>query len=253
MSNDPNATTFGASALRYASARPRYPAALFDWIADLAPARRLAWDAGCGSGQATVDLASRFDSVIANDLSAEQIALAPSIPRIEWRVAAAHEMLLPAGGIDAAIAASALHWFDLGRFYPRLLGSLSPAGLFVAFGYGRSVLPATIQKPVLDAYSDLQPYWSDGNRALWRGYRDLPFPLEEIESPPFSIELSWTFTQWLDYTCTWSAYQRYVKETGHDPREKIAEQIGTLWGPGALPVSMPLTIRAGRRPLEPTR
>ena len=100
MSNDPNATTFGASALRYASARARYPAALFDWIADLAPARRLAWDAGCGSGQATVDLASRFDSVIANDLSAEQIALAPSIPRIEWRVAAAHEMLLPAGGID---------------------------------------------------------------------------------------------------------------------------------------------------------
>ncbi len=88
-------------------------------------------------------------TVIANDLSAEQIALAPSIPRIEWRVAAAHEMLHPAGGIDAAIAASALHWFD--------------------------------------------------------------------------------------------------------PREKIAEQIATLWGPGGLPVSMPLTIRAGRRPLEPTR
>ena len=42
MTNDLNATTFGASACSYAAARPRYPASLFDWIADLAPAKRLA-------------------------------------------------------------------------------------------------------------------------------------------------------------------------------------------------------------------
>ena len=247
MSNDLNATTFGAGALRYAAARPRYPAALFDWIADLAPARHLAWDAGCGNGQATVDLASRFDSVIATDSSAEQIALAPSMTSVEWRVGPVEETLLPASAVDAAIAANAFHWFDLARFYPTLLAALSTAGVFVAFGYGRHVLPAEIQKPVLDAYAELQRYWSDGNRALWRGYRELPFPLEEIKSPLFSIELSWTLTQWLDYTCTWSAYQRYVKETGHDPREQIVARIAPLWGTGKVAVSMPLTIRAGRR------
>lgn len=148
----------------------------------------------------------------------------------------------------AAISASAFDWFDLAHFYPVLLAALSRAGVFVAFGYGSSVLPPEIQQRVLDAYADLKPYWSDGNRALWRGYRDLPFPLEEINAPPFSIELSWTLNQWLDYTCTWSAYQRYVKETGRDPREQIAEKIAPLWGKDPLPVSMPLTIRAGRRP-----
>lgn len=119
--------------------------------------------------------------------------------------------------------------------------------MFVAFAYGKSVLPADIKKPVMDAYADLSAYWADGNRALWRGYGDFAFPLKEIESPPFSIELSWTVEQWLDYTCTWSAYQRYVQETGRDPRDRIYEQIAPLWGTGPMPVSMPLTIRAGRR------
>lgn len=248
MSSEANAMTFGASAACYAAARPRYPAALFDWIAALAPARSLAWDAGCGSGQATRDLATRFDAVIASDASAEQISLAPHIAGVEWRVAPVEAIELRDGAVDAAIAASALHWFDLDRFYPTLLAALAPAGVFVAFAYGKSVLPADIQIPVLNAYVDLQPYWSDGNRALWRGYRDLSFPLEEVDAPPFVIELSWTVTQWLEYSFTWSAYQRYVKETGRDPRDQISRQIERLWGSETVPVSMPLTVRAGRRP-----
>ena len=98
------------------------------------------------------------------------------------------------------------------------------------------------------AYAELKPYWADGNRALWRGYRDLPFPLEEIKDPPFAIELSWTVTQWLDYVATWSAYQRYKKETGRDPGPQIADRIAPHWGQGEQPVSMPLTVRAGRGP-----
>lgn len=103
--------------VRSAAARPRYPAALFDWIAALAPARHLAWDAGCGNGQATGELALRFDHVIASDSSVEQIALAPCIRGVEWRVAPAESTPLPAGAVDVAIAASAFHWFDLARFF----------------------------------------------------------------------------------------------------------------------------------------
>ncbi|MBC7989698.1 MAG: hypothetical protein H7Y19_08970, partial [Luteimonas sp.] len=51
---------FSAAACAYASARPEYPSALFDWIASIAPARDRAWEAGCGSGQASRDLARRF-------------------------------------------------------------------------------------------------------------------------------------------------------------------------------------------------
>ena len=248
MSNDLNAATFGQSADCYAQARPRYPPALFDWIAAIAPARVLAWDAGCGNGQATIDLASRFERVIGTDSSEEQIRLAPATPGVEWQVASAETANVPAGAVNAAIAANAFHWFDLARFFPRLQAALSRGGVFVAFGYGSSVLPPGLQEHVSSAYAELKPYWADGNRALWRGYRDLPFPLEEIEAPPFAIELSWTVTQWLDYTATWSAYQRYKKETGRDPGPQIADRIAPHWGQGEQPVSMPLTVRAGRGP-----
>ena len=53
----------------YAQFRPRYPAALFDFLASVAPERNLAWECACGSGQATIDLAGRFQRVIATDAS----------------------------------------------------------------------------------------------------------------------------------------------------------------------------------------
>ena len=70
MSDAGFAEHFSTVASRYAAARPTYPQALFDWIAALAPARDRAWEAGCGSGQATRGLASVFGEVYATDPSA---------------------------------------------------------------------------------------------------------------------------------------------------------------------------------------
>src|ERR1700752_4454868 len=53
---------FSHIATDYATHRPTYPTALVALLARLAPARRLAWDAGCGSGQLSVLLADRFES-----------------------------------------------------------------------------------------------------------------------------------------------------------------------------------------------
>ena len=80
---------FSGVASRYADFRPRYPAALFDDLATLVPRTALVWDCACGNGQATLDLAQRFDRVVATDASREQIALAPPHPKIEFRVAPA--------------------------------------------------------------------------------------------------------------------------------------------------------------------
>lgn len=40
----------------YKKYRPVYPKELFDFLADIAPANDLAWDCGCGTGQATAAL-----------------------------------------------------------------------------------------------------------------------------------------------------------------------------------------------------
>ena len=39
---------FSGHATHYRDARPLYPPALFDWLAAIAPARDLVWDAGWG-------------------------------------------------------------------------------------------------------------------------------------------------------------------------------------------------------------
>src|SRR5438093_12328225 len=86
---------FSGIANRYADFRPHYPAELFDYLAKLAPRTALVWDCACGNGQATLDLAQRFDRVVATDASREQVASATPHPKAEFRVAPAEESGLP--------------------------------------------------------------------------------------------------------------------------------------------------------------
>ena len=63
---------FSGIAAAYARARPRYPPALAEYLASVAPGRALALDLATGNGQAACDLAQHFDLVLASDASASQ-------------------------------------------------------------------------------------------------------------------------------------------------------------------------------------
>jgi trans-aconitate methyltransferase len=69
----PPADHFSQQSDAYKIFRPTYPAEVFDWLAQTAPARELAWDCGCGNGQATRDLAKRFERVIGTDIGEKQL------------------------------------------------------------------------------------------------------------------------------------------------------------------------------------
>lgn len=60
---------FSTTAAAYSVFRPRYPAALFGWLASVAPNREMAWDCATGSGQAAIELTERFAQVVATDPS----------------------------------------------------------------------------------------------------------------------------------------------------------------------------------------
>src|SRR5215208_5066769 len=77
---------FSERAAGYASYRPHYTPELAEWLASLAPARRLAWDVACGSGQLSTLLGDRFDKVVATDASREQVGQATPHARVEYRV-----------------------------------------------------------------------------------------------------------------------------------------------------------------------
>lgn len=105
--------TFGRIAAQYAAYRPEYPPALADALAQRAPTRALAWEAGCGSGQLSTLLGDRFERVVATDASAEQIAVARPHPRVEYGVApAARSGLVPASADLCVVPEAPDDYFD---------------------------------------------------------------------------------------------------------------------------------------------
>ena len=108
--------TFGSVAELYDRARPTYPAALFDDLADLAglaPGSRLL-EIGPGTGKATVELARRGYSVTGIELSPELAAVArrnlAGFPETEIEVGDFETWQPQRTGFDAVVAFSAFHW-----------------------------------------------------------------------------------------------------------------------------------------------
>jgi ubiquinone/menaquinone biosynthesis C-methylase UbiE len=241
---------FSGVANRYADFRPHYPSALFDYLAGLVPRSSLVWDCACGNGQATVDLAARFDRVIGTDASKEQIAAAAPNPRIEYRVAPAERSGLPDQAIRLATVAQALHWFDFDRFYAEVRRVLAPDGIIAVWAYGiNEVAGDAVNQLVQRFYADtVGPYWPPERKLVEAGYRTIPFTFSEITPPPFQMEARWNLEQLLGYFSTWSATNRYLKATGHNPLEALATDLERVWGNPRDPqkIVWPLSVRVGR-------
>jgi SAM-dependent methyltransferase len=240
---------FSGVAAGYRAYRPGYPPALFAWLADAAPARDRAVDLGCGTGQASVALAERFAEVIALDPSADQIGRAEPHPRVRYAVAPAEATGLPDASVDLAIAAQALHWFDPARLYPELARIGRPGALFAAFTYDLCRVDAGVDAVIDPFYRDvIGPYWPPERAHVDAGYRTLPFPLHELETPSFRIEESWDLDHVVGYLGTWSAVSAYRKQLGADPIARILEPLRAAWGDARerRKVTWRLTLRAGR-------
>ena len=249
--NKPFNDHFAPVAGAYADFRPTYPPALFDWLAGIAPARGLAWDCACGSGQASVDLAERFGQVVATDASADQLAEAMAHPGVDYRQAAAESSGLADGSVDLITVAQALHWFDLPRFYAEARRVLKPGGVLAVWSYGVQTLDdAQVNAEVQHFYRDIVgPYWPAERVQVEQGYRSLDFPFAEFAAPALAMTTAWTLPRLLGYFRSWSATGRYIKARSEDPVAALAERLAPLWGDPATAraVTWPLAVRAGRR------
>lgn len=253
---------FSTYADRYARYRPRYPAALFEFLAGVAPRRELAWDVGTGNGQCAIGLAEHFRRVIATDASAAQLAHAMAHARIEYRVALAESCDLAEGGVDLISIAQAIHWFRFDAFYENVRRVARPSAVLAAICY---TLPRV--DPVIDAvcdryYRDVTgPYWPPDRRYIDECYATIPFPFDEIAvprltgavdraNPPPSFEgrAEWTRAEYAAYLDTWSAVQRFKQRNGRDPFAEIADELAAAWpdGHARRAVRWPIYMRAGR-------
>jgi SAM-dependent methyltransferase len=240
---------FSRLAAQYAQYRPRYPGVLFDYLAKESPSRKRAWDCACGSGQATIDLAERFESVVATDASAQQIAAAKAHARVTYSVARAEDSGLESDSVDLVTVAQSLHWFDRPLFYAEAKRVLRASGVLAVWTYGVPRLnDGSIDKLLQTYYWDtVGPYWPPERRYVEDGYRSLEFPFPEMKSPSFSMREDWTMAQFLGYLRSWSATGRYVDAKGEDPVVALEERLTPGWGPRTRTVSWPLSLRVGRK------
>lgn len=233
----------------YSRYRPRYPDALFRYLADSSPQRKLAWDCATGSGQAAVGLAEVFERVIATDASESQVSHAEEHPGVEYRVAPAESSGIEEGSVDLVTVAQALHWFDFEKFYSEVRRVVRPSGCLAVWAYSLFECDPVTDRVIWDFYEGtLGAYWPPERRWVEQGYRTLPFPFEEIATPGFSMETRWNLRQVLGYLGTWSALKRYREAEGKDPLPSLAERLLAEWGDpeGIKLLRWPLYLRLGR-------
>jgi ubiquinone/menaquinone biosynthesis C-methylase UbiE len=194
---------FSGHAADYAKFRPNYPRELFEYLASIAPGRGRAWDCATGNGQAAVGLSAFFDRVIATDASERQILGASRNERIEFRVAAAEKSGLESKSIDLVTVAQALHWFDLDAFYAEAMRVLKPLGILAAWCYGFLEIAPEINAIVNRFYDEIVgPYWPPERKIVEDGFRTIPFPFDEFESPVFAMQAHWSLEQLVGYLRT---------------------------------------------------
>jgi ubiquinone/menaquinone biosynthesis C-methylase UbiE len=205
---------------------------LFAWLAAQAPDRQLAWDCGCGNGQATVALAEHFAGVIGSDPSSAQIGNATACANVEYRVEPAERSSLVDASASLVTVAQALHWLDHARFFPEVKRVLKRGGVFAAWTYADvSTGDAAIDAAKNYLYVDLTgPYWPAERVHVDAAYRTLPFPFAEIAAPTFAMIARWNVEQFLAYLRSWSATQRYIKAKGHDPVALVEAELRDAWG-----------------------
>lgn len=240
---------FSEHAASYARARPRYPAALFDFLAGCCARRERAWDCGAGSGQASVGLAGVFTRVLAGDASLAQLARLERDPRILPFVTTAERAPLRAASLDLVAVAQALHWFDLERFYAEVRRVLRPAGVLAAWCYGL-VEPEGELGPAFHRFHDeVRSFWPPERVHVESGYATLPFPFAPVPAPPrLEMDATWDLERFLGYLDTWSCVARYRRARGTDPVRAHAPELARAWGDPrhARRLRWPLRLLVGR-------
>ena len=238
---------FSERAAGYASYRPHYPPALADWLASIAPARDLAWDAGCGSGQLSTLLGDRFAKVIATDASEAQIAQATKHPNVEYRVEPAEHTSVGDGSASLITVAQAVHWMDLAAFYKEARRVAASGGSIALIAYHIAVIDAAVDRVIDHFYSrTLDGFWPPDRKHIETGYRELAFPFERIPTPTFDMRVSWTAEQMIGYIRTWSAVRALEKAKGPEQTDRFADDLRGVWGTAERVVRWPIIVLAGQ-------
>lgn len=243
-----NFSEVAANYLRY---RPGYPKELIRFIVDHCKAKQTAWDCGTGNGQVAMELSPYFNKIIATDISKQQLDQAFKSKNIEYRLESAESCTILDKSLDLITVAQAIHWFDFNVFYRQVNRVLKPDGILAVWAYNNPVLEEELNNTIQEIYEDtLGSYWDPERQYITDGYTTIPFPFDEINCPPFSIEYKWTREHFVGYISTWSALKHYRSKNTVDLLPWIDEKLKPNWPDQTVkPVYFPCHLRMGKEKL----
>lgn len=243
----PMKDNFSTQSDQYAQYRPQYPKALFDYLYAHTPKATKAWDCGTGNGQIAYQLAQHFEQVMATDISQKQLEQAQQAPNIQYSVQAAESTNFAAQSFDLIVCAQAIHWFNFEQFYAEVRRTAVPEALLAIVGYGLLRITPAIDALITPFYTQvIGSFWDPERRYTDEHYQSIPFPFEELETPSFQIQLTWTLEHLLGYLNTWSAVKHFIRQHQFNPVEDLAEQLKPLWTEVEYLVTFPLLLRVAR-------
>ena len=222
---------FSTASDDYKLYRPHYPRELYQYLADIAPGAELAFDVGCGNGQASRELAEFFQQVYASDASAAQIQQAAPHAKVHYQVSPAEKINAPDASVDLVTVAQAIHWFQHDAFFAEVDRVLKPNGILAIWGY-QLLYTETELDPLVEKFHTeiIGPYWPPERALLDDGYTRIPFPYARIATPQFYMSAHWKFSHLIGYLNTWSAVKQYEKALGENPVEQHFHEFEDAWG-----------------------
>lgn len=241
---------FSGQANAYKKFRPSYPKALYDFLFSLSHSYETAWDCGTGNGQVANQLASRFEKVLASDISETQLAKAEKRPNIEYIKFRAEQPPFANESIDLITVGQAIHWFDIPLFFKEAKRVLKPAGVMAFWGYGLVRVNPEINALIDHFYTHVVgPYWDFERRHVDSHYESIHFDWEKIDSPQdLTIECLWTLNQFEGFFNSWSAVQKYKEQhNGENPVDCLIEEVKSVWVSEKMKVRFPIFIKAGKK------
>lgn len=238
---------FSNHAKEYATYRPVYPQALYDFIYQHVKKFDQAWDCGTGNGQVASVLATKFQSVHATDISAKQIENAHKRDNIYYSIARTENGIYDESRFDLITVGQAIHWFELDNFYNQVRRAGKKDSVLAVFGYSPVQFSSEFDKALNQFYyNKIYPYWETERRVVEDRYGSLYFPFEEIATPHFKMPLLWSLHDVYGYISTWSAVQKYIRQNGHNPVDEFIENIKHLWKSEKESVHFPVFMKMGR-------
>jgi SAM-dependent methyltransferase len=217
--SEPLRETFDSAAELYDRARPGYPPAMFDDLADLAciGAGCRVLEIGCGTGKATVPLAARGADITCVELGANMAAVArrnlADSANVRIEVGAFEEWQLPVEPFDTVLSATAFHWLDPATRVSKSARALKPGGVLATIDThhvkgGSEELFIAIQ----DCYEHWDPATTPDLRL--QPAAEIPFNTEDglteyFETPVFrryEWDLVYTTRTYLDTLLTYSGH-----------------------------------------------